>query len=237
MPLPSIPASEKQLWQRLEQARAAAFVPVSREDVSGLVREIVSSLEGDLTVRDLQLYTELESLARYIQHTKAEISQIRPEEIRDSHIPAATDELDAVVGATESATNTIMDACDTIAAIAGRLDPENGAALTDVVTSVFEACNFQDVTGQRISKVIKALRHIEDKVDALVLAFGDHQAGIERRAAAATAAAAASAPAAALPPPGANNPDDPDSYLLHGPSLPGQAIDQDEIDRLLASFD
>src|SRR5439155_10067 len=50
---------------------------------------------------------------------------------------------------------------------------EIGEKVTDAVTQVYESCNFQDITGQRITKVVRALKHIESKVDALVGAFGE----------------------------------------------------------------
>ncbi len=225
------PSADKPFRQRLDQARVEALTPLSLDEVSGIVHQILASLGGDVSAGDIKLYKELEGLARYIHHAKAEIAAIRPNEIRENHIPAATDELDAVVGATEAATNTIMDACDAIGALAATLEPDKGALLIDAVTRVFEACNFQDVTGQRITKVVRTLKTIEARVDALIIAFGEHAAGFE--------AMAAQAGAGALPvaTTGTTTAFDPDAALLHGPSLPGAAIDQDEIDRLLASFD
>ena len=216
-------SADKQLLQRLDQARIEALTPLGRDDVSAIVHQILGSMGGDITANDIRLYRELEDLARYIQHAKAEISAIRPQDIRESHIPTATDELDAVVGATEVATNTIMDACDVISALAPKLAPEHHATLIEQVTTVFEACNFQDVTGQRITKVVKTLKAIETKVDALILAFGEHVGQVN------VSVLRADGPDSGIL--------DPDAALLHGPSLPGVAIDQDEIDRLLASFD
>lgn len=227
-------AAERQLMNRVNQARSDARTPLSRDDVGEIVHQVLSSLMGDMTATDLKLYGELEGLARYIQSTRQEISALKPEEIRTSHIPAATDELDAVIGATEAATNVIMDACDTISGLADKLDAESGAILLDCVTRTFEACNFQDVTGQRITKVVRTLRTIEARVDALVEALGEQVSRVERIQEAHPMTAAAAAPAAMNV---FQKDDDPDSYLLHGPSLPGQSIDQDEIDRLLASFD
>ena len=215
--------ADKALRGRLDQARIEAQTPLSQEAVSAIIHQVLASMTGDISASDLRLYKELEELARYIHHAKAEIAALRPHDIRESHIPTATDELDAVIGATEAATNTIMDACDTISGLAGNLDPEHSAVLIDCVTRVFEACNFQDITGQRISKVVKTLKTIEARVDALILAFGE-QAGHSET----VVAVAAEPPAGGL---------DADLALLHGPSLPGTAIDQDEIDRLLASFD
>ena len=216
--------ADKSLRSRLDQARIEAMTPLGQDDVSLIVHQVLASMSGDISASDLRLYKELEELARYIHHAKSEIAAIRPHDIRESHIPSATDELDAVIGATETATNTIMDACDTISGLAGNLDPEHGAVLIDCVTRVFEACNFQDITGQRISKVVKTLKTIEGKVDALILAFGEQASHSDMVAARAEEPAT---PQTA----------DADLALLHGPALPGTAIDQDEIDRLLASFD
>ena len=41
------------------------------------------------------------------------------------------------------------------------------------VTQIFEACNFQDVTGQRISKVVKTLQLIDNRVSQLLHTFGE----------------------------------------------------------------
>ena len=214
---PSPVAEQKLLRQRLDSAAAEARAPLSREGVTAIVREVLDSMAGDVSAHDLKLYRELEELARYIHHIKSEVAAIRPTDIRDEHIATATDELDAVVGATEKATFAIFDACDAIGAVAGAVDAENAAKLNDAVTRIYEACNFQDITGQRITKVVRALRHIEDKVDALVAALGEE------------------AFHAAEPAPAQD--EDPDKALLHGPQAEGQAISQDEIDRLLASFD
>ena len=61
--------------------------------------------------KDQLLFSELKELALYIQKARTDIAAIRPADISGEHIPLATDELDAVVGATEDATNKIMDVC------------------------------------------------------------------------------------------------------------------------------
>lgn len=216
-------AEQKALRQRLESAHAAATAPMTREEVAELVREMLTSMAGDMSAQDMALYKELEGLARYIQHARREISALQPEDIRTQHLATAHDELDAVVEATEQATFAIFDACDVVSGIAGSVDGERGARLTDAVTRIYEACNFQDVTGQRITKVVRALKHIEAKVDALVAAFGGQTIVGDEVVPIEVAIAA---------PKGAD-----DTALLHGPQLPGNAISQDEIDRLLASFD
>jgi chemotaxis protein CheZ len=90
--------------------------------------------------------------------------------------------------------------------------------MQDATTKIYEACSFQDITGQRITKVVATLKAIDAKVAQMLTAFGG-------RARVATAAAPV-VPAL-----------DAGESLLHGPQLPAAAMDQTDIDKLLASFD
>ncbi len=210
---------ETGLQKKIRAAHEAANTPLSPDDISSIVRQVMETLSGDVTASDLKFYAELEDLAGYIRRAKQEIAAIKPKDISDSHIPKATDELDAVVGATEEATNKIMDVCDQISAIAGNCSPEISEQLVGCTTRIFEACNFQDITGQRITKVVQTLKHIDGKVEALMNALGgeiNHGEGE-------STGGSSSAPV------------DPDKALLNGPQLPQNAIDQDTVDKLFGS--
>ncbi|HME24961.1 MAG TPA: protein phosphatase CheZ [Acetobacteraceae bacterium] len=132
-----------------------------------------------------------------------------------NHIPSATDELDAIVEHTASATDAILTSCETIDDVAVSLTGEPATKLQDATTRIYEACSFQDITGQRINKVVATLKTIEAKVAQIVAAFGgdDHPAPIETVA------------------------DPPEATLLNGPQHPTVAMDQSDIDKLLASFE
>lgn len=210
-------AADPVLQERLETARTEARQPLSREEVAVIVGSVLASMGGELTQHDLRIYAELETLARFINNAKKEIATIQPSDIHSQHIPLATDELDAVVGATEDATNRIMDACDQMMALAGDVPAEVSNKLMDITTGIYEACNFQDITGQRITKVVRALKHIEQKVEALLVALGEE---VQRRHPAMAAAAE--------PEPTGEG----DAKLLNGPSKPGAGIDQAFIDSL-----
>jgi chemotaxis protein CheZ len=194
----------------------------TKDEIQEVVTEMISSMEGDLSEMNLKLYAEVESLARYIVTAKSEIAALRPDEITNDHIASATDELDAIVGSTEEATNGILQAMEALESLTGEMDPAMAEKVTDAVTQVYESCNFQDITGQRITKVVRALKHIESKVDALVGAFGEDIAKYK-----------SAHPKAE---PAANDPMT-DAALLNGPQLPDNASKQDDIDALLASFD
>lgn len=206
---------ENQLRANLKSAHEAAAAPLSAEEITKIVQQIVSSLSGDLTTADLKFYSELRELATYIQHAKLEIAAIKPKDISTNYIPTATDELDAVVGATEEATNKIMDVCDQISSVAESCTPEQKEQLIGCTTRIFEACNFQDITGQRITKVVQTLKYIDGKVAALLTAMGEE---IGHNAAEDMAMTEA----------------DEEKALMNGPQLPQNAIDQDAIDRLLS---
>src|SRR6185369_6524186 len=195
----------------------------TKDEIQEVVTEMLSSMEGDLSEMNLKLYAEVESLARYIVSAKTEIAALRPDEIMIDHIPNATDELDAIVGSTEEATNGILQAMESLEGLTAEMDPAMAEKVTEAVTLVYESCNFQDITGQRITKVVKALKHIESKVDALVGAFGEDIAKYK-----------ATHPKAPEPPKKESDPMS-DAALLNGPQLPDNASKQDDIDALLAS--
>ncbi len=171
------------------------------------------------------LFAELENLAEVIHAAKDEISQIRPDEVKDEFLPKAANELDAIVEATADATHNIMDACDTLENVMASLDGDNEQKLMDATTKIYEACTFQDITGQRISKVVGTLHHIESRIDKLVAVFG------------VTFEKPESNNKAEAPDTKMEDGSVSEAHLLEGPQLKGQGRSQSEIDDLLASFD
>ena len=198
----------------IQQSEAAKLKDraYSRKEVVEIIRSVLGGIDKD-SEESSKLHSELTTLAAYIENMRSELAQLRSIEISHNHIPTATDELDAVVGETAKATGAIMDACDRMQEIAGTMPAATGAEINGLVTSIYEACSFQDITGQRITKVVKTLKHIENKVSEIISAFGHAQ------------------PAAAVP--AAKE----ESGLLNGPQLKGPASSQEDIDKLLASFD
>src|SRR3546814_20748535 len=87
----------------------------------------------------LKVYAEIETLARYINVARSEIAELRPDDINSEHLPAATDELTAIVGSTEQATHTIFEAVEGIEALNEQMDTEVGAQVSAAVTSIFAA--------------------------------------------------------------------------------------------------
>lgn len=136
-------------------------------------------------------------------------------------IPAALVQLAAIREATEGAASMVMDAADQMGLIAEKADLELSGTLMDVSISLYEATSFQDICGQRISKIEKLLLRLEkdltdlaDKIgDKTILADDDEVVFDE------TGHAVNS------------------DKLLNGPQLDGDGQSQDDIDALMASMD
>jgi chemotaxis protein CheZ len=190
---------------------------IDREMVVEVVTAVLTTMSGDLTSGETTLLGEIESLGRTIAAAKVEIAALQVDDIRDRDIPFATDELDAIVQHTADATNEILESCEMLDEVAAAVSGDAATRLQDAVTRIYEACSFQDITGQRITKVVTTLKAIEAKVAQIIAKFGVKMDGAETPQRAPVAAST-------------------EDELLNGPQLPSNAMDQSDIDKLLASF-
>ena len=140
-----------------------------------------SEAEAELRV----LKTEIRALARSIQQTKDEIAALYKSKEQDNRLIVVKHELDSVVAATEDATADILEAVERIDQSAHNIrsaaSDEYVQGLSedviDQVVKVFESCNFQDLTGQRITKVVNTLKFIEERVLNVLDIWGDDDLG------------------------------------------------------------
>lgn len=191
----------------------------AKDQVVRLINSVVTKVSSSQgSVPQDAVLKELHELQKIIEETRNEIGRFSPQDINSKHIPTATDELDAVIDATAEASGTIMDACEAIQSAAEGIDGEAAQKINDETIKIFEACSFQDITGQRISKVVTTLKTIDEKVQNLLslLDSGDqtaHTSGASEDVV------------------------DERSALLNGPQMPDKAISQDDIDQLLKELD
>ncbi len=155
-----------------------------------------------------------------------EVAALKAADPDDDEIPLARRELETVVEATDTAANEIMNLSEEIQAAADNIRDEASDSntknieahcdvLDEAATNLMMACGFQDLTGQRISKVVNALTHLEGQIDGLFetlgISQGTGEGGLHAFA-----------------------PDDkrPDTDLLHGPQDEGEGISQADIDAM-----
>lgn len=208
-------AAVEALQHKLQAIRARQ-PSLEHHMVAEVVRAVLTTISHDLTAKETSLLHEVEELGRTIASAKIEIAALQVDDIKDRDIPFATDELDAIVEHTAQATDAILESCELLDDVAGSVSGEAATKLLAATTRIYEACSFQDITGQRITKVVATLKTIEGKVAQIIRTFG-------------SAETMAAAEAAGSP--------DPEAELLNGPQLPANAMDQSDIDKLLASFE
>ena len=201
------------------EALKGQYPPAQTAIVVEIVDAVMATMRRDLSAPEAGLRAEIEELARTIAAAKAEIASLRVDDISTSHIPSATDELDAIVAHTAAATDGILEVCETLDLVAETLQRDgnalgqrSAAKLQEATTRIYEACSFQDITGQRISKVVGTLKAIDAKVAAIMASFDGRAAPLEDHLVG-------------------------DAVLLNGPQLPTMAMGQTDIDQLLATFD
>jgi len=126
-----------------------------------------------------QLKEEMDQITEAIGKTKQEIATIHYSGAQGREISKATDELGAVVNATETATNSLLTHAEAIDEIGSNLvarlsgdDKALAQQINEHVIGIFQACNFQDITGQRITKVVNAMRFVEARVARMIEIWG-----------------------------------------------------------------
>jgi chemotaxis protein CheZ len=170
-----------------------------------------------------KLKVELDLIYDAINRTKREIAVLHGKSFNGDEMAKVNGELGAVVGGTEQATQQILEATEAIDQAASALSKVTSAdqqrilseEIQERVVSIFEACNFQDLTGQRINKVMTTMKFIENHITVMMDIWG----GVDAIKAHATAFVDAR---------------EGDTKLLNGPKSEGDAghASQDDIDAL-----
>jgi hypothetical protein len=165
----------------LETARGRWFLSEyarrNRNADTKLVLDAVAKLEHALIERGEAPETELVRLdlvemMNAITRTKGEIAAMR-QSADNTHIDRASSELDSIVATTGKATSDILSAAERVQEIAWSLREQGvDPSICDLIdahsTEIYTACSFQDLTGQRIRKVIEVLRYLESRINAMI---------------------------------------------------------------------
>ena len=193
--------------------RQAPKEDATLQDVMAFADVLGRSFDSFVRAFDAAIYRELRDIAAYITAMKEEVGRLQPHEIKSRRIPEAGKELDAIVAATEEATNAIMALAEAVLA-ADAADPGYRDLVESHMLQIFEACSFQDLTGQRIARVVSTLQQIEARIARFseTVRMQDIAGAISEREAAYEARRKA--------------------LLLHGPQDKDRAIRQSEVDAL-----
>jgi chemotaxis protein CheZ len=158
---------------------AKAETPNQLEDVvRASIRAELDELRRFVDRRICELSMEIHATVQLVDYSEtnlsAQLARIHEQIARVVAVPAAAAqnsglELEAVVQATEQAANQIMEAAEAIGRwLQAGGDPAALQAVTEQVNAIFEACTFQDLTGQRIRRAIEQLQSVETMLSGMM---------------------------------------------------------------------
>lgn len=195
--------------------------------LSGAAPPAIAGYGGGRGGDDQRFQQELTAITQVVQEARSDIAALKATDTGSNRIEAATGELDEIVAATERATTDILNATEKIQEITmsiPRTDPDLAEQIDAIEAwciEVMTACSFQDITGQRTTKVVNTLRYIEERVNTMIEIWG-----VERLAVGGADGVTSHRKSGDTRP---------DAHLLNGPQLGGPEVSQDAIDALFDS--
>ncbi|MBT3306295.1 MAG: hypothetical protein HN377_07395 [Alphaproteobacteria bacterium] len=150
------------------------------KQIQDLSEKLDVTLEDEAPATSVdEIMAEIHALNEHISSTKHEIAALKPVDEANSTISTATEELGEVVKATEEAANTILENAEQIDTVVTEIrgkvsegDPDDIGPDVDklefIGIELMTACSFQDITGQRITKVVNSLNYIEERLQKMI---------------------------------------------------------------------
>jgi chemotaxis protein CheZ len=206
-----------QVRSSLANLKASDLQDAQIMEVLKLAHQLTDTMKLFFSSLDQSICSEFNYIADYISRTREEISALRPNDIKSDKIPTAGMELEAVVGDTERATETIMSQAEEVLCDDEADFDQYKANVEARMMSIIEACSFQDLAGQRVSKVVCSLRHVESRVSRFAEVMGVNDADTTREENAEEIRAR--------------------EQLLNGPAIGGPETSQNDIDAMFAEMD
>jgi chemotaxis regulatin CheY-phosphate phosphatase CheZ len=164
--------TERGRWFLREYARRNRNADT--EVLLGAIERLEQAVAGERAAQDVsRLRASLKEMATAISRTKVDIASLHEVEQEHSHLFVASEALDAITRQTEQATSDILAAAEQIQESAWTLreDGANPTLCDDLdrrATDIYTACSFQDLTAQRIAKIIQTLRYLEGRINAMI---------------------------------------------------------------------
>jgi chemotaxis protein CheZ len=213
--MPATNAARENIEKVIAEVRKGREGDYDISQVMSFAELMIEAVQTFLNTYDNAVYKEMREIGDYITKAKGDIKNLQANDLQENHIPEAGRELDEIVKSTEDATHTIMESAEKLMAIDTDKLESYQEQVNDQVMAIFEACSFQDITGQRISKIVHTLKYIEDRIAGFSEAFGigseeivlsEEEAKYQQRQ---------------------------KDLILNGPAFAGEGTDQDGVDALL----
>lgn len=154
--------------------KASSTKVISDGDLGKLAQDFVRTIASYISVsEDYITSKQVTILSQQIQDLKQKISTMSKTVFNGNFIPEVSVELNYVIEQTEKSVMGILDALEDIDTINKKIiDEDIKDKLHKNYTKILELCNFQDLTGQIINRIIKRLTMIESTLDKISHVLG-----------------------------------------------------------------
>lgn len=159
----------------LQDALSAAIGAAVRQELQPLFADMNQFLDRRIAELSAEVHASVQLADMTEEKLSRELALVHERIANLVAMPAEASrnsgvELEAVVMATESAANVILEAAEAIQdwISGGSRDAEGMQDLAAKVNAIFEACSFQDVTGQRIRRAIQHLQQVETMLERVL---------------------------------------------------------------------
>lgn len=209
------------LPERLAALREKSGGRVDLDAIEDIAQSIVETYEGQGAPADLGFTRRIDEFLDIYHRAEESLAPLLSSEFRRVRLSEAIDHLGEVIRESEAATQKILESVEEIESHAARGRGARADGLRRNATEILEAANFQDITGQRISKVLKTIQMLAECLDDTAATFDKYGLGFPSQEVSQETETS----------------DIPDQALLHGPQLAQDALSQDDIDALFDSLD
>ena len=205
--------SSQNLEHELETLRYSKGSGLRFSDIEMLIQAMINSTRIN-DPHNTEISEELQSVQDEIHYLKNNLSNSSDASDTYDLLVSAINDLRDVFKIQESSTNEILDLSEKIMSIANS-EQHNKKEIIDTAINICEKCNFQDLSGQRIQRVLTNLSKLEYVICTVLKAFMGIQVqrhSIKER------------------PVNTND----SSTLMNGPQALDNAPSQEDIDKLFA---
>lgn len=196
--------------QALNQLGGAITPEAHLTDVLAAFETILNALQDSSPESDAPANTEIQAIKDQLQASSKKLTALPMWNL--ARLKEAEEEVSTVVNATETATDKIMEHAEAIMNADSSNPEAYNTCVMDAVMQIFEACSFQDITGQRLARVSDTLNDMEEQAVRTMNVIGADE-----------------------PTPDSEFSDRDQrkhDLLLHGPSNEGEGVSQEDIDAL-----
>lgn len=156
----------KELSATLESLQNENSKTINNNSLEGIIKEFADTIGSYVSVEEKgQISSQINNILSQVENLKQQTFQMGADILKDHYISSISGELHSVISQTEKSVEGILDIADAIRNINGADVSDNlKKNLSTHSTKLLELCNFQDLTGQIIQRIVKRLTTIETTI-------------------------------------------------------------------------